>query len=856
VTARVTTLKGPTAGLYYVHDLPRYYLGADEPPGRWAGRGAAQAGLIGEVDPSVFVALVDGLDPSGTIVRGRRYGERSVRSYDITCSAPKSVSVLWAVADEPIRREVLDAHDTAVAAVIDFVDGQAHTRPVIDGHVVVVDAKGITAATFRQHTSRALDPQLHTHAIVIAKVQAPHGRWLALDGRVLKHDQRTLSALYHAALRGELTRRLGVSWRPVANGISELDTVPPSVLEAFSTRTAQYERRVAVKLDRFVKTMDRPPTPRERYRLERGAAADSRPPKSRAVEPAQLHARWRRELGDLGVDRVRLVKDSLGRPGVSRLGPTGVRAMVDQALAALADQQSTWRRNELIRELARAVPTTVAVGAHQLSAWLDSVAESVIGRQLIEYAPPAYPLTPRRQDGRPITESPLDRRFTTPAIVAQERAILGAVDRRLRLRGVAAQVDADGLDRAQLEVASAVAGTAQLVLVVGPAGTGKTTALRPAVAALRRAGRRVYGLAPSANAASVLADETGMPADTVDKLLHGRRNRRARLPAATTLVVDEAGMLATPKLAELLRIADEARCRLVLVGDPLQLSAVGRGGMFAFLTGSCPVVTLDRVHRFQNAWEREASLALRAGHSEGLAPYERHGRLHVGTDRQIDDDVVERWTSTRSSADVAVLCATNKGARRLNRLIQAQRLATGELQTARTRRLASGEILHVGDLVVTRRNERTLRTDAGVMVKNRARWTVRAIGEDGGLLLAGADGTVRLPAVYVARTVDLGYAQTIHAAQGRTVDHSILVVDGPIDGRAVYVGLTRGRQSNDAFVVTNGDRSARDVLGDALARSWVDRPAIELEQELRVQQVEERLRRLESRAREPLGRSL
>jgi ATP-dependent exoDNAse (exonuclease V) alpha subunit len=142
------------------------------------------------------------------------------------------------------------------------------------------------------------------------------------------------------------------------------------------------------------------------------------------------------------------------------------------------------------------------------------------------------------------------------------------------------------------------------------------------------------------------------------------------------------------------------------------------------------------------------------------------------------------------------------------------------------------------------------------MVKNRARWTVRAIGEDGGLLLAGADGTVRLPAVYVARKVDLGYAQTIHAAQGRTVDHSILVVDGPIDGRAVYVGLTRGRQSNDAFVVTNGDRSARDVLGDALARSWVDRPAIELEQELRVQQVEERLRRLESRAREPLGRSL
>jgi conjugative relaxase-like TrwC/TraI family protein len=180
-----------------------------------------------------------GLDPTSEIVRGYRFGDKSARGFDLTCSAPKSVSVLWAVAPAAVQRQVLEAHDAAVAAVVALVDSQAVTRRTIDGEVMVVDAEGITAGVFQQHTSRAADPQLHSHVVISAKVQAAGGRWLALDARNLKCDQRTFSALYHASLRSELTSRLGVRWEAPVNGIAELSSIDPAIRKAFSVRPSR-----------------------------------------------------------------------------------------------------------------------------------------------------------------------------------------------------------------------------------------------------------------------------------------------------------------------------------------------------------------------------------------------------------------------------------------------------------------------------------------------------------------------------------------------------------------------------------------------------------------------------------------
>ena len=153
MTVRVTTLKGAGAGRYYTERLPSYYLDDDEPPGRWWGRGADRLGLQGQIDPEAFLAVMAGEDPRTGQNLGRRYGEESVRGYDATFSAPKSVSVLFGLGDEEVGRQVIEAHENAVGAVLGWIESHAHTRMRRHGHVVCVDAEGIVVGVFRQHTS-------------------------------------------------------------------------------------------------------------------------------------------------------------------------------------------------------------------------------------------------------------------------------------------------------------------------------------------------------------------------------------------------------------------------------------------------------------------------------------------------------------------------------------------------------------------------------------------------------------------------------------------------------------------------------------------------------------------------------
>jgi len=695
MTARVTSLTGPEAGAYYVdpdrHALATYYLDAGEPPGVWVGKQAKALGLVGDVDPETFLALMDGRDPSGAQL-GRTYNDESVRGYDITFSAPKSVSMLWALGDEHVAGESLAAHDVAVQAVLEFVERRATTRATIDGAVQFVDADGLAVAVFRQHTSRMLDPQLHSHAVVIAKIRIPDGRWLALDARMIKCDQRTLSALYHSTLRSELTARLSVRWQVPENGIAEIDGVPSEVLDELSQRTRQVEARLERKLDRFRESFDREPTQRELWRLEREAVLDSRPAKQHIGEHVDLRGEWVERIEGLGFDPRGVVDDAIGGlPAPGRLTAEVQVAMVDQALATLSAEQSTWRPNDLLRELARALPTTVHLAPGDVVATLERLTEQVLNEHCVDLTPAGAGAL-RASDGRPTTESILDRRYTTQAILDEELAIVDWADERWSRHGTHARLaDADRLDPAQAHAAALAAGTHPMVAIVGPAGTGKTTMLRATVDHLTAHRRPVFGVAPSAAAAEVLGHETGVDADTIDKLLveystPGRLpEARYLLPAGTTVLVDEAGMLATPKLADLTALADHLDWRVVLVGDPLQFSAVGRGGMFQHLLDHAPdgaaIEHLERVHRFFAEWEADASLRLRRGDVTALDDYDEQGRIHgAHTASDARREVIGRWSELRANGDdVVMLAASNESVTALNRAVQRLRLAAGEV---------------------------------------------------------------------------------------------------------------------------------------------------------------------------------
>lgn len=845
VTARVTTLKGASAGEYYVEALPSYYLDSNEPAGLWYGHGAELLGLAGEVVDGEFLRIMAGLDPyaDDEVPLGRPYGEESVRGFDVTASAPKSVSTLFAVGDDHTRGQVLAGHDTAVSVVINWIETHAHTRYRINGEVAVVDAAGIIAAAFRQHTSRALDPQLHTHVVIANRVASPDGRWLALDARSLKMDQRTVSAIYHATLRSELSQRLGVEWEPVENGIAEIAHMPDGVLEEFKSRTADVQRRVDEKLDRFVDTFDRGPTQRERWRLEREAVLDSRPPKSHGTDAADLHREWVERVEALGHRPELLVAEGTGHEIRYGLDAETVEAMIDQAIETLSEKQSSWRPAELTREIAAAIPTSTAVGPDEIGAFLDAATRYGIEQRCVDISRPIPTGAGLRRDGRPFTESIANRTITTDDILAQEHRLLAWADRRTTDPGI----DSVGaVDRSQIELtapqaetAAAAAGTAELVLVVGPAGTGKTTALAPAVEQLRAEGRAVFGVAPSAAAAEVLASETGVDADTIDKLLveHSLERppeHRYDLPAGATVIVDEAGMVATDKLDAFADLADYHGWRVAMVGDPMQFSAVGRGGMFQHLTHTHGAIELDQVRRFSNDWERDASMRLRRGDPTIAAIYESQGRLHGGTATRMRRDALDAWWDARSSGESVVLAApTNDTVTELNHAAQQRRIDTGHLDPSSRSVEAGAYRLWVGDEIATRRNDRLLRTDRGLMIRNRDHWTIQAIHPNDDITIAGRTGTIRLPADYVTEHVELAYAQTSHATQGRTVDRAILVLDTPTDVRGIYVPMTRGRRHNHAYITTTpGEDTALDIFTDTITRNWIDQPALARQAEL------------------------
>jgi ATP-dependent exoDNAse (exonuclease V) alpha subunit len=491
--------------------------------------------------------------------------------------------------------------------------------------------------------------------------------------------------------------------------------------------------------------------------------------------------------------------------------------MIAHAVEMVASSSTTWLRADLAREIAARLPAEVAASAADVVRVVDELAERA-SEHCVELHPRPRRAGARRHDGRPVTEHVVDRRLTTPALLEQEAGLLRWARANVGLRPPSASDD-----EPQVIAARDVAGCRRLVLVVGPAGAGKTTMLAGSVAELRDQQRAVMGLAPSGKAADGLARETGSTATTVAKLLHeyGRVNGPQpewRLPPATTLILDEAGMASTDDLARLVALADRHDWRLVCVGDPAQLPAVGRGGIFAHWCAILPAHHLEKVRRFAEAWQAEASLVLRQGDPAAAALYARHRRLRTVHPALIADRVARQYERhAEGGGTVAITTASTGTARAINLEIQRRRHPR---QLGPSVTLADGTSAFVGDRVATRRNDAGLVATGGTTVRNRQTWTVTAIGDDGSLTLAdGERGSVQLPSKYVARHVELGWAVTGYGNQGTTVDHGICVIEPASTRAGIYVAMTRGRSRNVAWIVDrNGTDDAEVSFAGAIAR--------------------------------------
>ncbi|MFH5824703.1 MobF family relaxase [Georgenia sp. AZ-5] len=858
--------------------LTRYYTAAGTPPGTWMGSGVAQFGE-GELRAGMTVTqeqlqalLGRGCDPLTGNGLGRPYqryvtvaeriaarvagvdrelpsveydaevarieseeterGPRtSVAGFDLTFSVPKSVSVLWGVADARTQELIVEAHHVAVAQVLEFFEREVAATRVGSGGVAQVDVLGVAAVAYDHWDSRANDPQLHTHLVVSNKVRtAADGKWRTLDSRAIHNATVALSEYYNAVLADRLTGTLGIGWEQRARGKDrnpawEIAGVPDVLTAEFSSRSRDIEIAKDRLVGEYTRTHRHAPSAATIVRLRAQATLATRPEKT-IHSLADLIAAWRaRAQQILGTDPTKWARDltvsSARRPFTAEHVPleiiTGAGARV---VAAVGEKRSTWRHWNLWAEASRQTMGWRFATVEDREAVVGMITDAATGQSL-RLTPPELAPTPalwQRPDGTSMFRPRHGAYFTSADLLAAEGRLLDraedltapSVPPSVVARSAAIRHDGTTLSIQQAEVLDTVATSGRRVdVLVGPAGAGKTAAmwaLRTAWTTQHGAGS-VIGLAPSAAAAAVLAEDLGIGCDNTAKWLFEHARGRTQFGAGQLVIIDEASLASTRTLDRITAVAQEAGAKVLLVGDWAQLQSVDAGGAFSLLVDARgdDVPELGEVHRFTNDWEKPASLALRRGEVEVIGTYALHDRLRQGATAEMIDAAYEAWCADLAAGRSSILVTDSaESVRQLNECARAERIQTGETSAGRDVALADDARASTGDLVITRRNNRMLRTGRSGWVRNGDRWKVTDVRRDGSMQVRRAGrrlgASVVLPATYVAEHVDLGYAVTAHRAQGLTVDISHVVVSAATTRENLYVSMTRGRDANIAYV--------------------------------------------------------
>ncbi len=664
--------------------------------------------------------------------------------------------------------------------------------------------------------------------------------------------------------------------------VREVTGVPEELGQVWSKRRARIDVRRAALAAAFQAEHGRPPTPVEALKLAQQATLETRDAKHEPRSEAQQRATWRAEATQLlgSPDRVdQLVRDVVPAAASRRKArhlnrdgsqPVDHRAVADDLVTDLSTRvrgaveagRSTWQVWHVRSEVERQVRATAPAGV-DVDALVDQVVTRVLhpsqsvplGRPDPVHAALGSPEQLRRRDGSSVYDVAGSQLYTSARVLADEKFLVDTA--QLRDGRVVSHGDVDlallesvanglNLNTAQAHLVRQMATSgARVQLAIAPAGSGKTTAMSALTAAWTRGvegGGTVLGLAPSAVAAGVLREETGTHADTLAKLVwHLQHQPVSPLPAwakavdaNTLIVVDEAGMAATGDLATVTRFALERGASVRLVGDDRQLAAVAAGGVLRDIQASVGAVTLTELVRFRDQAEAAAGLAIRTGDTTGLGFYIDNDRVHVGDLTTVTDQAYTAWTTDRANGlDSIMLAPTRELATDLNVRARTDRLngleqdqASPAVIAASPQQVEQVELVDesaasAGDAVITRRNDRTLRTTATDFVKNGDRWTVTTAHTRGDLkgtldvvhLRTGRH--LRLPADYVEKHVQLGYATTVHGAQGVTADTSHTVTAGAESRQQLYVALTRGREANHLYLNAAMDGDEHSVITPA-----------------------------------------
>ncbi len=848
------------------------------------------AALPGTIPPADRAKIIDAIH----LEERQRPVHRAVAGFDLTFSVPKSVSALWAVADHGVQAKLYEAHHAALRAVLTLIEDEAaFTRSGTDG-VIQLRTRGLIAAAHDHWDSRDGDPQLHTHVTVPNRVQGEDGIWRTLDSRAMYRATVAYSETYRVFLADEVTARTGLTWDLRERGrgrrpARELARVPEALITEFSGRTATIDPLVDAAVDTYVASHGRRPNSAVLAKIRQSITLDTRTAKH-AINLAEATIAWRERAAtilrrDPGLWARTLTQPAAVGPVLLRVDdipPVDIAALGASVVHQVSSARSTWTRWNLTAEAMRQIGQQgwQMVDTDERTALRDLIVTDAEALS-VSISPPELAHVPdplRHPDGTSRFAAP--RHFTSRHVLAAEDHLLAlagtitgpavapdrahnVAEQHLPGKTYALAVD----DQAPAAITIATSGRVVDVLI-GPAGTGKTTSM----AGVRAIWESTYGpgsvlgLAPSAKAAQVLGADLGVITDNTAQwiaqqqiqrqraaLLDGMRNARAeqaatgrstarldtsiataqalhdrwRLQPGQLLIVDEAGMAGTFALDTLATQAAESGAKLLLVGDPHQLSAIETGGAFGLLTAQRPdTPTLTEVRRFTNPdgtrrrWEERAAAGLRVGDETVLATYGDQARIISGDSEDMLTAAYAAWQAdTATGAQSLLIAADNNTVHTLNERARTDLVAAGTVDDRTTTPLLDGLRVGRGDRVVTREIDRFLADGTGAgdtgrtgrrtdgFVRNGQQWHVAQVNRDGSIIVQLLDSgnhasaaRVCLPAEYVSQHVDLAYATTCHRAQGMTVDSAYTVVTAGMTRETLYVAMTRGRSTNQMMV--------------------------------------------------------
>lgn len=761
-----------------------YYELGGEPAGYWLGQLQSVLYLADRVQTGELGKMLQGYHPITGEALASNAGTDHKAGWDMTFSAPKSVSVSWALADDETKVAIQNAQQNAVKAGIRFLEKYAFSnrdRGEMSGSI-----NQVIAAAYEHSTSRSQDPQLHTHVLVANLGLRADGSACAID-----FDSRwklATGAVYRAELAYEL-QQLGFNIEPEMNKSFSINGIPKNLCDAFS------KRRTAILEQAEIHGV----TSAQGMQIATFATREN---KTGEISRSQLFAQWQSEAMQLGYQS-NLVQQCQNFRSTehSLLTPMEI-------FSELHQQMSTFTPQQLHHAVAVASQGHLnADGIHQY-----------IGEIL------QHPELVRLQSINHKLDRGLDQtelRFTTQTQLALEKHLLDKAKQRRHETQHQIIVDPLLIEHANLTREQKVALehiTTQfggVKIIQGMAGTGKGYLLGVAHIAWENVGLDVRGATLASKAAQGLQESTQIPSQTLHSLIHQLNTGKTELTSKTVLVIDEAGMVGSGQLTQILDHAEQAQAKVVLVGDHQQLQPIDAGGAFRLLAQNLGYASLQNIQRQKTLEDRKIVMQLATGQSElALAAMRKQGNLHVQfTQEKAIENLIEDWWQAKieePSASALMLAGTRSDLYRLNQAARLKMNRSGQLGASCEvetilNNVHSFREFAVGDQIIFCKNQRRLGITNGdvgtlkkIQINQDGHWQFQVEREDSKIVEFSLTDDENIKSAYTA--IDHAYAISVHKAQGMTVDHAfVLSSDAMMDREWSYVAASRAREKTHFY---------------------------------------------------------